>query len=144
MLTRDSCREIAVKTEKHLRDAQADRKLKEEAASQQLTLQIRPRNPFLHESERTSNSTAGRGGGTSCHVWFGEVVGDYLSYWTLREELSDAAYHGVWSSVFTILELARLKYDQSWINCTRLHRCKRSLAAAGRVSIIVMLITAPK
>ncbi|KAI9882666.1 MAG: hypothetical protein M1823_005592 [Watsoniomyces obsoletus] len=127
--------EIAVMTEKHLEKALEDRKSKEKEVivapqQQQLTLEVRPRNPFLHEKESTSSAGDGDGGvrGATDLVWLGEVYGDHLSsrYWSLRQELADAAHIGDWKAVFNVLGLARYMYNQPWINCTRLQRCKSS------------------
>ncbi|KAI0466080.1 hypothetical protein F4859DRAFT_337086 [Xylaria cf. heliscus] len=66
----------------------------------------------------------GEGGGDVARTWLGHLYidDDYLpdGYCQLRHELSDAAFLGSWPRVWDILQEARDRYDESWVNAIRM------------------------
>lgn len=60
-------------------------------------------------------------GNGTLKLWFGATYREGVGpkYLTLRDRLSDAAYHGHWKEVFQTLRLVKETTGQSWINATR-------------------------
>lgn len=66
----------------------------------------------------------------SLPTWLGHVVivnrerGPIMSehYISHRHKLSEAAFWGQWSALWTELQVGQEKYDESWINATRLSK----------------------
>ena len=56
------------------------------------------------------------------HTWFIDTLELHLhrSYYSLRDQYSDASYWGDWDRLFAIIEQAQNIYLETWINCYRL------------------------
>jgi|SRR3954471_23997619 hypothetical protein len=57
-------------------------------------------------------------------TWLGHLYTDDdqlpETYCQLRRELSDAAFFGSWPRVWEILQEARERFDESWVNAIRM------------------------
>jgi hypothetical protein len=78
----------------------------------------------------------------NCLVWPGctdrsHFDDDYLS---LRDELSLAAYDGRWIKVFEVLQNARTKYAQSWVNYSRLSEQNLTAVSCQNISLLKVLM----
>jgi hypothetical protein len=66
----------------------------------------------------------GKGKGEIVRTWLGHLYTDDdhtpEQYCRLRHELSEAAYFGRWPTLWEILEEARDRFDESWVNATRM------------------------
>jgi len=58
----------------------------------------------------------------SLQIWFGDTYRDGFSdeYLSLRDRFSDAAYIGDFETVLGILDIAKEKFGESWVNAPRL------------------------
>lgn len=58
----------------------------------------------------------------SLQIWFGDTYRDGFNdeYLSLRDKLSDAAYIGDFETVFGILDIAKERFGESWVNAPRL------------------------
>ena len=64
--------------------------------------------------------------GTSFTIrtWLGQVIQDHLpvDYVELRKKYHNAAFLGNWDLVFQLLDEAKMKYNECWVNATRLSK----------------------
>lgn len=72
-------------------------------------------NPF-QELETTSSTEEG------VVMWAAQVTREDLSpgYLANRDQLADSAFLGAWEEVFSLLDIGRREFGETWINASRM------------------------